>query len=47
MRAESWRSACGALGLDEASFDERMEELDHFLDAIEAIQESLTDSQVF
>jgi hypothetical protein len=47
MRADRWRSACGLLGLDEASFDQRMEELDHFLDAIEAVQERLADSQVF
>jgi hypothetical protein len=43
--ADCWRSACGELGLDEASFDERMEELDHFLDAVEAIEERLDVSQ--
>jgi hypothetical protein len=40
-----WHSACRALGLDEASFGEQLEELDHFLDAVEAIQESLAVSQ--
>ncbi len=40
-----WRSACVVLGLDEASFDERLEELDHFLDSIEALQEKLAVSQ--
>jgi hypothetical protein len=42
---DRWRSACGTLGLDKASFGERLEELDHFLDTVEAIQESLTDGQ--
>jgi hypothetical protein len=42
---DRWRSACAVLGLDEVSFDERMEELDHFLDAVEAVQESLDVSQ--
>ena len=37
-----WRSACGALGLDEGSFGERLEGLDHFLDEVEAIQDRLT-----
>jgi hypothetical protein len=32
-----WRSACVALGLDEASFGERLDGLDHFLDTIEAL----------
>jgi hypothetical protein len=41
-----WQSACGALGLDETSFGERLDGLDHFLDAVEAIQENLADSQV-
>ena len=36
-----WRSACGTLGLDDGSFGGRMEGLDHFLDAVEALQESL------
>jgi hypothetical protein len=40
-----WRSACVVLGLDEASFGERIGELDHFLDSVEAIQESLANSQ--
>jgi hypothetical protein len=44
-RAVTWRSACGALGLDEASFGERLEALDHFLDAVEAILESLVVDQ--
>ncbi len=47
MGDDHWRSACDVLGLDDASFDERMEELDHFLDAIEALQERLADNQVF
>ena len=42
---DRWRSACAALGLEDASFDERMEELDHFLDAVEAGLESLDVSQ--
>jgi hypothetical protein len=42
---DRWRSACDVLGLDETSFNERMEELDHFLDAVEAVQESLDVSQ--
>jgi hypothetical protein len=33
------------LGLDEASFGERLAGLDHFLDSIEALQERLTASQ--
>lgn len=40
-----WRSACVVLGLDQASFDERLGELDHFLDSIEALQEKLALSQ--
>ena len=40
-----WRSACGMLGLDEASFGQRLAGLDHFLDSIEAIQERLTAEQ--
>ncbi len=40
-----WRSACVVLGLDEASFGERLGELDHFMDSIEALQESLALSQ--
>ena len=32
-----WRSACVTLGLDEASFTARLEELDHFLDSVEAL----------
>jgi hypothetical protein len=40
-----WRSACGMLGLDEASFGERLEGMDHFLDSVEALLESLTVSQ--
>lgn len=42
---DRWRSACAVLGLDEVSFDERMEELDHFLDAVEAALESLDVNQ--
>jgi hypothetical protein len=40
-----WRSACVALGLDDASFGERLIELDHFMDSVEAMQENLTLSQ--
>jgi hypothetical protein len=40
-----WRSACAMLGLDEASFSQRLSGLDHFLDGIEAMQERLTASQ--
>ena len=40
-----WRSACGLLGLDEASFVQRLAGLDHFLDGIEAMQANLTASQ--
>jgi hypothetical protein len=43
--AAPWRSACGALGLDEASFGERLEALDRFLDAVEAILEGLAAEQ--
>ncbi|MGA2491293.1 MAG: hypothetical protein ABSF99_14085, partial [Anaerolineales bacterium] len=39
-----WRSACATIGLDEGSFGERLEGLNHFLDAIEALQESLAAS---
>jgi hypothetical protein len=41
----SWRSACEMLGLDEASFNERLSGLDHFLDSLESLQEKLTTSQ--
>ena len=40
-----WRSACGTLGLDEDAFGERLEELDHFQDTIQALQENLAASQ--
>jgi hypothetical protein len=40
-----WRSACEKLGLDEASFGERLKGLDHFLDSLEATLESLSISQ--
>jgi hypothetical protein len=43
---DRWRSACATMGLDEASFGERLEGLDHLLDTVEAIQENLSDSQV-
>jgi hypothetical protein len=43
--AARWRSACVVLGLDQASFGDRLEELDHFLDAVEALQENLTGDQ--
>ena len=40
-----WRSACGMLGLDEASFGERLAGLDHFLDNVESILEKTSVSQ--
>jgi hypothetical protein len=40
-----WRSACGLLGLDEASFKPRLIGLDHFLDSVEAIIENLNINQ--
>jgi hypothetical protein len=40
-----WRSACGMLGLDEASFGLRLAGLDHFLDNVEAILEKLSASE--
>jgi len=40
-----WRSACGLLGLDEASFKLRLAGLDHFLDSVEAILEKLNINQ--
>jgi hypothetical protein len=40
-----WHSACDRLGFDYDSFGARMEGLDHFLDTIEAMQESFTVSQ--
>jgi hypothetical protein len=40
-----WRSACGLLGLDEASFKLRLAGLDHFLDDVEAIIEKLNINQ--
>jgi hypothetical protein len=38
LRNVRWRSACVTLGLDEGSFGERMEGLDHFLDIVDAIR---------
>jgi hypothetical protein len=40
-----WRSACGLLGLDEASFKLRLAGLDNFLDCVEAIIEKLNINQ--
>ncbi|MGD0752760.1 MAG: hypothetical protein ABSA23_15290 [Anaerolineales bacterium] len=40
-----WRPLCGMLGLDEGSIGERLADLDHFLDSIEALQERLSASQ--
>jgi len=40
-----WRSACGLLGLDEASYRLRLAGLDHFLDSVEAIIEKLNINQ--
>jgi hypothetical protein len=44
-RDAGWRSACATLGLEQASFGERMDALDHFLDAVEAILENFSLSQ--
>jgi hypothetical protein len=41
----NWRSACGTLGLNEDTFGKRLEELDHFMDTIQAMQESFATSQ--
>ncbi len=38
---EAWRSACVQLGLAAASFEERVEGLDHFLDEVEALLDDL------
>jgi hypothetical protein len=40
-----WRLATGTLGFNDETFSERLEELDHFLDTIQALQESLAVSQ--
>jgi hypothetical protein len=40
-----WRPICGMLGVDEGSFGERLADLDHFLDSVEALQERLSASQ--
>ena len=40
-----WRSACGLLGLDEASFGERLAGLDHFIDSLESLLEKTSVSQ--
>lgn len=45
-RENRWRSACATLGLDEVSFGERLDGLDHLLDTVEALLESLTDGQI-
>ena len=42
---DPWRSACATLRLDEASFGERLDGLDHLLDTVEALLESLTEGQ--
>jgi hypothetical protein len=44
-RDAGWRSACAAIGLEQASFGVRLEALDHFLDAVEAILENFSLSQ--
>jgi hypothetical protein len=41
-----WQSTCATLGLDEASFGKRLDGLDHLLDSVEALLESLADGQV-
>ncbi len=38
---ESWRSACGQLGLTVPGFEERVEGLDRFLDEVEALLDEL------
>jgi hypothetical protein len=43
--APGWDSACAAIGLDTETFGSRLEELDHFLDAIQEMQEKLAASQ--
>jgi hypothetical protein len=43
---DPWRSACEALGLEEDSFSERMDALDHLLDSVEALLESQTGDQI-
>jgi hypothetical protein len=43
---DPWRSACTALGLDEDSFGERLDGLDHLLDGVEALLESQAGDQV-
>jgi hypothetical protein len=40
-----WRSACGMLGLDEASLSQRLAGLDHFLTSVEKLQDRLAASQ--
>jgi hypothetical protein len=37
----AWRSACGQLGLTSASFEGRVEGLDHFLDEVEVLLDEL------
>jgi hypothetical protein len=39
-----WRSACATLGLDAASFASLLEQLDLFLDDVDALQAKLTAS---
>jgi hypothetical protein len=38
---ETWRAACGKLGLGWVGFDHRVSGLDHFLDEVEALLDEL------
>ena len=42
LAVNSWRAACGQLGLATAGIEERVDALDHFLDDVEALLEDLT-----
>ena len=42
MAANSWRGACGQLGLTAVGIEERVEALDHFLDEVEALLDDLS-----
>jgi hypothetical protein len=44
-RHAKWMAFCELLGLSEAAFDERMDELDHFLDEIEELLDGMATSQ--
>jgi len=42
MASNSWRNACGQLGLTAVGIEERVEALDHFLDEVEALLDDLS-----